>query len=209
MFEIIASILFIGSVTGVVLFIVKKMPATDQLPEKSGDFRLVNALGGAKNWFGSKIQKVPYVKDFSWIDFAQKALLRGKLVALKAENKINDYMVKLRQRAENEKKKEEALLDNYWHDLKTIVKTKKNAGKGLKRIEAETESGLEDRAVDEVSLNSVNDLAESTEKQAVLSEKSEPMIGKVVMPEQLFPKHMHNKKKHHSKKKKFRDPFKW
>ncbi len=209
MVELIASILFIGSAAGAITFAAKKMPAADQLPEKARELRLASVFGVINNWMVVKIKKTKYFKDFSWIDFVQKRLLKTRVIVMKAENKINDYMVKLRQRAEDQKNKDEALLDNYWHDLKTMVKTKKPlVVKGVQSLE----TGASELA----QTISVKIGGAISGEKPVSVQKSvsniEPMIGRVVMPEDVIQKPAHQQKKRHSsnsKKQRFRDPFRW
>jgi len=202
MVELIASILFIGSATGVAVITARKMPAANQLPERAVEMRLASVFGFARNWVAARIKKTRYFKDFSWIDFMQKQLLKTRVVVMKAENKINDYTLKLRQRAEDQKGKEEALLDNYWHDLKTIVKTKNPLVMKSSRA-----SIIEPEVV-----KSEERIAVKTEETKLGGMRlSEPMI-KVVMPEEIVEKPaQHHKKKRAagSKKKRFRDPFSW
>ena len=204
MVELISSILFIGSTAGAITIVAKKMPAANQLPGIISDSHVGGVLSVINSWLTSKIRKTPYFKDFSWLDFAQKALLKGKLVALKTENKINDYIVKLRKRADEEQKKEEAMLDNYWHDLRTMVKTRKPIivikNSKSPKVEEEVSEPMEAVAIKTESVR----LGEL--------KLSEPMIGKVVMPEDVIQKTSNQCKKKrssNSKKKRFRDPFSW
>lgn len=199
MVELIASIVFIGSLAGVGMIAARKMPQAMREAQLSPEAKLLNFRDAAKNWFADRLKNNRYLKDFSWIDFVQKRLLKVRVVVMKAENKINDYTVKLRERAEDQKKKEEALLDNYWRDLKTIVKTKKPAYKRNARTSAvELEAAPEEEAA-----------ATGEAAMDLTLAKPEPMIGRVVMPEQAQPRESRNKKKHNSKKKKSKDPFKW
>ena len=199
MVEIIASILFLGSAVGAIAFVAKRMPATHELPDLAGGMQSVGFFGGAVSWIGAKIKKNPYLKDFSWIDFVQKQLLKARVVVMKAENKINDYMVKLRKRAEDQKIKEEAPLDNYWHDLKTMVKTRKPVFVKDNRAVAE-EDGIFDTK-EQISVKI------ETNAHKIF----EPGV-RIVMPEDVDgkPAHHHKKKRSTgSKKKRFRDPFSW
>jgi hypothetical protein len=201
MVELIASILFIGSTAGVVAIAAKKMPALSQLPEKS-DAKAAGFFGPVGKWLEFKVKSHPKLKDLSWIDLAQKALIKGRLAALKTENKINEYMVKLRQRAENQQKEKEALLDNYWHDLKTIVKTKKIAGMKNPKAAAEHFTSAESAAAETVSVAD----------QVMITELPADDEGvKTVFPEDISQKHQHQKKKKHTgpKKRRLRDPFSW
>ena len=122
MIEIIASIVLFGSIAGLFAVIYRKMPALKQIPKESGVSARADFWTKLKSWSVLSFKKIPYFRNFSWLDFLQKILLKGKLLVLKTENKLNEYMLKLRQRAENQK---QALPDNYWHDIKTTVKTKK------------------------------------------------------------------------------------
>jgi hypothetical protein len=199
MVEIIASILFLGSTIGAIAFVAKRMPAAHELPDLAGGMQSVGFFGAAGGWIGAKIKENPYLKDFSWIDFVQKQLLKTRVVVMKAENKINDYMVKLRKRAEDQKIKEEAPLDNYWHDLKTMVKTRKPV------------SAKDNRAVAEE-----NGTLDIQEQVSIKTETSAHKISesgvRVVLPEDVDerPAHHHKKKRSTgSKKKRFRDPFSW
>lgn len=198
MVELIASIVFIGSIAGIGIIAARRMPQAMREAQLSPEAKLLNFRDAAKNWFAVRLKNNRYLKDFSWIDFVQKRLLKVRVLVMKAENKINEYTVKLRERAENQKKKEEALLDNYWHDLRTIVKTKKTGYKrNSKTSAAESEAAPDEDAVDGDAI------AGSAEA------KAEPMIGRVVMPAQVLPREPRGKKKHNSKKKKIKDPFKW
>ncbi|MCU0653141.1 MAG: hypothetical protein MUD10_02680 [Candidatus Pacebacteria bacterium] len=195
MVELIASILFIGSAAGVVAIAAKKMPALNEIPEKS-DLKVLGTFGAFKKWLAFKVKSNPKLKDLSWIDLAQKTLIKGRVIVLKTENKLNEYMVKLRQRAESQQKEKEALLDNYWHDLKTIVKTKKIAvGKNPK-------GGVE-------TLTVARPTGEATVHSEISEFPAEEEGMKTVFPEESSQKHHHKKKKHSGFKKRFRDPFSW
>jgi len=81
------------------------------------------------------------MKDFSWIDFSQKQLLKIRVAVLKIDNKINEIAGKLRQRAEKKRQEEQIAGDNYWQDLKNVVKAGQSAsGKKAKSPAAELES---------------------------------------------------------------------
>jgi hypothetical protein len=201
MIEIIASIVFLGGVAGAAVIFGRKMPAARKAVETSPEAKLAGLGVSMKNWLASKIKQSPRFKDFNWIDFAQKRLLKIRVVVLKTENKINDYMVKLRHHADEQKKKEEVLLDNYWRDLKTIIKTKKSLPekKGSKRTAQELQAAGKDPF----------QVGEMIEAEAHEVAKAEPRIGRVVMPEQIAPKISNKKKKHNHQKRHFKDPFSW
>jgi|GEM_PF-701050 len=209
MVETIIVLIFAGSVAGMFTIVARKMPTAKQASERSADFKLANLVSGLKNWLETKIKKTPYFKNFSWIDFTQKQLLKAKLLILKAENKINDYMVRLRQRAEEQGKKDEALLDNYWHDLRTIVKTKKPIlVKKNSKSEADKEIMISEADKPVAAKKTVARL--ETEFSAK-TELPEMAVGKVVMPEDVIekPAHHQKKKRANSKRRRLRDPFSW
>jgi hypothetical protein len=190
MVELIASIVFIGSVAGAGAIAARKMPQAMREAQLSPEAKLLNFRAAAKGWFAARIKSNRYLKDFSWIDFVQKQLLKARVLAMKADNKINDCTAKLRQRAENQKKKEEALLDNYWHDLKTMVKARKplivvKDSKKSSEINPESKHG------------------------SLVADKAEPITEREAMPEQEISRQFRSKKRHNSKKKKIKDPFQW
>jgi len=209
MVEAIVAVIFVGSVAGMAALVVRRMPTAKQASERSADFRLANIVPGLKSWVEVRIKRMPYLKDFSWLDFLQKHLMKAKLLILKAENKVNDYIVRLRRRAEAKSAQEETRLDNYWHDLKTIVKTTQKSVLAQKnKIE---------EAVKEEKMKAEHPLIIEKPTAAesdifIKKSSSEPMIGRVVMPEDVIGKPaIHQKKKRpaNSKKRKLRDPFSW
>lgn len=206
MIEIILLSVFIISIAGTAAILLRKMPLAQKTAAASLELNSVNLGQAAKGWCLARIKKMPYLRDFDWMEFAQKILMRGRVAVLKAENKINDYMIKLRQKAEAEQKKDGQVLDNYWHDLKTMVKAKK-LGNYQAVNEAVTESaGLKVKAV----------YPQETKGQAILTtvennDVLEPAISRVAMPDAVSQKNVphFNKRKRFAKKKKVKDPFKW
>ena len=183
--------------------VARRMPSAKQASEGAGNFKLVNLWLALKNWLQVRIKKTPYFKDFSWLDFLQKQLLKVRVLTMKAENKINDYMTSLRERAENQQKKDETLLDNYWRDLKMIVKTKKASPVQKNLKSAADMDGKEEKSF-------ITEITSTMPAENKIEIKATEMaIGRVVMPETTTQKTTQQKKKHHSKKKRFRDPFQW
>jgi hypothetical protein len=203
MVELIATAILIGSAAGMLSIVVRRMPSAKQASEGASNFKLVHLWSGLKSLIHVGIKKMPYFKDFSWLDFLQKQLLKVRVLTLKTENKINDYTARLRQHAENQQKKDETLFDNYWHDLKTIVKTKKLSPM---HKNSENVAGAGDNQ-EKLSISKITNVLPA---ENVAEKKSlEMTIGRVVMPEAFSQKPFHQKKKHYSKKKKFKDPFQW
>jgi predicted nucleic acid-binding Zn-ribbon protein len=73
--------------------------------------------------------------------FLQKLLSRIRVMTLKLENKTGNYLTKLR---EQEKQKiEEASGDNYWNDLKKIIKSKDGLRKKVAAVEKKANAVVE------------------------------------------------------------------
>ena len=206
MIEVILLSIFIVSVAGAGAILARRMPVAQRMAALPGAAEVVNLGQAAKKLCVAGIKKVPCFRDFNWLDFVQKMLMKGRVFVLRAENKINDYMIKLRQKAEAERIKEGEALDNYWHDLKTMVKTK-----NLIR-NAETKSGQEKRiAVDIKEMEPDNlDVRSAIAQAQSQIEAVQPAITRVVIPENSEKSEsQHHKKKRNSKKRKFKDPFQW
>ena len=138
MVEIIASVAFIGGIAGAGSIIARKMPQAIKALEADRAAFPVGAFAGIKNWIVGGIKRRSSMKDFSWIDFSQKQLLKIRVAVLKIDNKINEIAGKLRQRAEKKRQEEQIAGDNYWQDLKNIVKAGQSAsGKKAKSPAAE------------------------------------------------------------------------
>ena len=108
MTELIAAIILIGSALGMFVILFRKIPILVGLP-KTAERPLLNDL-----WQKSKerIKNLPQLKSFSSEIFIQKVLSRIRVLTLRIENKIANYLQKLREKAQ---KKNE---DNYWQELK-------------------------------------------------------------------------------------------
>ncbi len=205
MIEIVFILLFFTGVAGAVAILARRMPQAQRSAVVSVELNAANLTQVAKFWCVSRIKRMPYLRDFDWMDFVQKMLMRGRVMVLKAENKINDYMVKLRQKAEAEQKKDAQTLDNYWHDIKTIVKTKKpdsthnSDGAGKSDLDAVDLANTKVVYPQELEVPGLG--ADSEDKL------QEPAVSRVVMPQETgLPG---RKKKRLAKKKKFKDPFQW
>ncbi len=190
MVEIIASLVLVGSIAGAGSILVRKMPRaikTLEIEESSGRFGWRAGFA----WLSAKIRQNPRLKDFSWLDFLQKKLLKIRVAVLKVDNKINDFAAKLRQRAEKEQRKDEGetIDDNYWRDLKTIVKNKQLPSVAKKqRIAA---------------------IAANTDNQVERADEDALPVKRVVTPEQTAAKAGRTKKRRLNRKKKTGDPFAW
>jgi hypothetical protein len=190
MVEIIASLVLVGSIAGAGSILVRKMPRaikTLEIEESSGRFGWRAGFA----WLSAKIRQNPRLKDFSWLDFLQKKLLKIRVAVLKVDNKINDFAAKLRQRAEKEQRKDggEATADNYWRDLKTIVKNKQSLSAAKK--------------------HKIATIAAGADGQVERADEDALPVKRVVTPEQTTAKVGRTKKRRLNRKKKTGDPFAW
>jgi len=195
MVEIIASIVFVGSVAGAGSILVRKMPqAIKSVEAAESSDRFGWRVGFA--WLLAKIKQSPRLKDFSWLDFLQKRLLKIRVAVLKIDNKINEFAAKLRQRAEKQRHQGQAPADDYWRDLRTIIKTKQLPAGARKT-----------KIVDNPADPEIVAVSQSPVEAGAVGEDA-PMIKRSVTPEQSVAA-VKGKKKRTSRKKKSGDPFAW
>ena len=152
MIEIIASVVFIGGIAGAGSIIARRMPQAVKTLEADRAVFPVGVFAGIKNWIVDRIKRRSSMKDFSWIDFSQKQLLKIRVAVLKIDNKINEIAGKLRQRAEKKRQEERIAGDDYWQDLKSVVKAGQSSIAKKARPSAaigggETQSGPEIKRV--------------------------------------------------------------
>lgn len=206
MIEIILVSLFGIGIAGAVSILIRRMPFAQRTAAIPGSAEAVNLGQAAKNLCVAGIKKVPFFRDFSWLDFVQKMLMRGRVMVLKAENKINEYMTKLRQKAEVERAKDGEVLDNYWHDLKSMVKAKNPI------MHQDRAAGQNATLDGEGKLEQVDVRAAITQAQAQI-ETVQLSVAKVALPEETQKAHNQNQsqtyKKRGARKRKFKDPFQW
>lgn len=209
MIEIILLLVFIISAAGAGTILVRRMPDAQRIAAIPGAAEAVSLGQAAKKLCVAGIKKVPCFRDFNWLDFVQKMLMKGRVVVLKTENKINDYMTKLRQTAEVKREKEGEALDSYWHDLKTIIKTNSS----IRHTETHTKP---DEIANETAVKTKNSESVEIDVKAAIAqaqaqiESVQPAISRVAMPKDPQKTEFQSrKKKHNSKKRKFKDPFQW
>jgi len=115
MAEIFATIILFGSLLGMGTILFRKIPLLSELPEVPVRFNLKRTLLKLKE----KIKILNPFKDFSSEVFLQKILSKIRILALKIENKIANYLQKLREKSQKKKAKEN---DHYWKELKKSTK---------------------------------------------------------------------------------------
>ncbi len=111
MAESFATIIFFGSLLTIGTVLFRKIPLLVELPEVPARFNFKIALFD----FKGRIKAFNPLKDLSSEVFLQKILSKIRILALKIENKIANYLHRLREKSQKKKSKEN---DNYWQELK-------------------------------------------------------------------------------------------
>jgi len=100
MFELIAGIIFIGSIFGIAMVLFRKIPVLAELPvvfdKNSGERVLLEIKNKAKSIFPKEV-------------FLQKILSQIRIIIMKIERKIDGWLQKIRQNLKNKKSKREKL----------------------------------------------------------------------------------------------------
>jgi len=115
-YELIATVIFLGSIFGMGVILFRKIPVLAELTleiteEKEGIFSRLK--GKIKNLFP--------LKSSSPEIFLQRILSKIRILALKTENKTSTILERLRTRKMEEKENEN---DNYWEELKKSTNQK-------------------------------------------------------------------------------------
>jgi len=104
--SIIVLIVFLLSLIGLTVILLRKIPLLLQLPETS-------PLNW-KEWL-VRIKDLLPAGNFSFEIFLQKILSRVRVLTLKTDNKTSNWLQKLRERGQKKKFDEN---DNYWREIK-------------------------------------------------------------------------------------------
>jgi hypothetical protein len=114
--ELIAIIIFLGSVFGIAVILMKKIPILAEMPQV--------AEGQKKESFASKIKNgfknFPVIRDIYSGILLQKILSKIRVLTLKVESKTAAWLQKIRVKSQGEKDKAK---DNYWTEVKNEVKS--------------------------------------------------------------------------------------
>ncbi len=115
--ELIAGIILFGSLLGMGVIILRKIPVLVELPE------VIKKPSGEPFWpkLKRKIKNTPGLKSFSYEIFLQKLLSRIRILSLKSENKTGSWLQRLREKSKKNKFQEN---DNYWEEIKKSTKNK-------------------------------------------------------------------------------------
>lgn len=120
-FDIIALIVLIVSFLSLSVLIFKKIPALKAMPEPEAIF-LKKEL---KKKIRERTKKVIKERSNSLEAILHKLLSKIRILSLKTDNKMSDWIKKLRERSLERTKD----FDNYWKEIKASVKKKKDDGK--------------------------------------------------------------------------------
>jgi len=130
MSELIATIIFLGSVSGITVILMRKIPILAEMP--------VVPEGQKKESFVSKIKErfrvLPLIRDIYSGILLQKTLSKIRVLTLKVESKTGTWLQKLRLKSQTDKDKAK---DNYWTEVKNEVKSETKSDSSLPPSDSE------------------------------------------------------------------------
>ena len=114
-FNLITLLVFISSLFGTILLVIRKIPILVELPESS------EVLPKEKFYLRlkAKIKNIPGLRFFSSDIFLQKILSKIRVLSLKTDSKTFNWLQKLRKKSQENKIEEN---DNYWEEIKKSTK---------------------------------------------------------------------------------------
>lgn len=113
--EVIALIVAIVSFLILVFFVCKKIPKIKEIPESESIFLKKEVKEKVK----SKIKRITKKGTDFFENFLHKFLSRVRILSLKADKKLSDWILKLRERSKKKK------IDSYWSEIKESISKKK------------------------------------------------------------------------------------
>ena len=114
----IAIFIFFVSFFGLVFIVIKKIPQLREIPENIQDVREKNFYQKIKNKVSEEFKKT--FSKISLESFFHKILSKIRIINLKIENKIANYLQQLREKQKRKKENK-----SYWQKLKETKKEKK------------------------------------------------------------------------------------
>lgn len=108
MIGLIAATILIGSALGIFVILFRKIPILIEAPKTIEKPLLTDWWQRLKE----NIKNLPPLKSLSSEIFIQKVLSKTRILTLRIENKIANYLQKLREKAQKKHN------DNYWQELK-------------------------------------------------------------------------------------------
>jgi hypothetical protein len=127
-FEIIVSIILVVSFLAMAWLAFKKISELKNLPHKES----IIPVGKLKEKIKHKTISYWKNKGPEFYHFLQKSILKARDLFTKADNKMLDLLLKLRQKTDKGKIE----LDDYWKDIKTNIK-KNNRRKKIVEVNQE------------------------------------------------------------------------
>jgi len=119
MLELIAIIIFLGSVFGIALILMRKIPILAEMPQLAEGQKKESLASKIKNGF----KNFPVIRDIYSGILLQKTLSKIRVLTLKVESKTAAWLQKIRVKSQTEKDK---VKDNYWTEVKNEVKSETN-----------------------------------------------------------------------------------
>jgi len=134
MIELIAIIVFLGSIFGIGFVLLKKIPILAEMPEIAEGQKKEGLIFKLKE----RCKSLPIIRDICSGILLQKTLSKIRVLTLKIETKTGSWLQKLRIKSQTEKTKEN---DGYWSEVKNEVKSEANG-----QIDKETKNEPENNA---------------------------------------------------------------
>lgn len=107
--------IFIGSLAGMLVIALKKIPALIKLPQNVS----VKTIG-VKGPFSDLQKGISSLSEkFSFERLLQKMLSKVRILTLKTDNRTSHWLERLREKSQ---KRKFGLSDNYWKEIKKMTK---------------------------------------------------------------------------------------
>lgn len=113
--SLIALVIFFASFLGLGTIVVHKVPVLVTLPEREEKRREVSE----RNHFTSKLHNANPLESSSSKLFLQKLLKKIRILSLKTDNKMFDWLQKLKEDTQRKKIRED---EEYWDEVKKATK---------------------------------------------------------------------------------------
>lgn len=114
-YSLIAFIVFLFSFLGLGSMVVRKVPVLVDLPETE----VKKKEGSAKKPLTDRLKKVNPLENSSSRLFLQKLLKKIRILSLKTDNKMFDWLQKLKEDTQRKKIRED---EEYWDEVKKATK---------------------------------------------------------------------------------------
>jgi len=103
MVKAISLFVLVISFSVLVYFFIKKLPQLSNLSETT-----IQKRGKLFSYLWQKIISLPFIKKFSWNSTLQKILSRTRIIVLRVEKKIENYLYFLRKKTKKKENNEDA-----------------------------------------------------------------------------------------------------